>query len=62
MGPQVEAKVLEKQISLRKIDINNWDSDVAKQYRIDSLPALWLYKDRKLVTQDREEVFRYLSS
>ena len=58
----MEARVKEKQLPLRKVDIKTWQSAVAQQYSIDRLPALWLYKDRKLVTQDSREVFQHLSS
>ena len=47
-------------IKLRKIDIKDWYSDVAKQYEIRSIPALWLYDGRELVSKDRREVLRLI--
>ncbi|MCA9757368.1 MAG: hypothetical protein KDA27_16310 [Candidatus Eisenbacteria bacterium] len=62
MAPQLEARVQEMQIPLRKVDIVKWGSPVATQYAIQSIPALWLYKDGKLVTKDSQQVFKHLNS
>ena len=43
-------------IALRRIDIDNWQSQVAREHRINSIPQLWLYDGTKLVTKDRNEV------
>ncbi len=48
-------------LMLRKIDIVRWDSPVALQYRIDTLPTLYLYDGRELVSKDTDEVMRRLS-
>lgn len=51
-----------KKIPLRKVDIKSWESAVARQHQVQSIPALWLYKDGKLVTQDSQAVFQHLNS
>ncbi|MEZ4649912.1 MAG: thioredoxin domain-containing protein [Candidatus Eisenbacteria bacterium] len=62
MAPQLEARVQAKQIPLRKVDIVKWGSPVSTQYSIQSIPALWLYKDGKLVSKDSQQVFDHLNS
>lgn len=39
-----------------------WGSPVSTQYSIQSIPALWLYKDGKLVSKDSQQVFDHLNS
>jgi thiol-disulfide isomerase/thioredoxin len=47
MAPELEALTKENpDIFLRKVDIVNWDSDVAKQYDLHSIPNVRVY-DRK---------------
>ncbi len=41
---------------LRKVDVESWNSPVAQQYRIRSLPTLWLYEDGQRVATDTREV------
>ncbi len=50
MAPHVEALVEQHdRVFLRKINIEDWGSPVAKQHHIRSIPALWVYgKDGKL--------------
>jgi thioredoxin-like negative regulator of GroEL len=57
VGPQLEA--LAKQnplVKLRTIDIGRWDSPVAEQYSIRSLPTVWLYEDGELYSKSRDKV------
>jgi len=42
-----------KTVRLRKINIGKWGSPVASQFGINSLPTLWLYEGKKLVSKDR---------
>ena len=44
MGPQFEAAAKKRSdLTLVRVDINNWDSAVARQFSIQSLPNLILY-------------------
>ena len=44
MGPQFEAAAKKRSdLTLVRVDINNWDSAVARQFAIQSLPNLILY-------------------
>jgi thioredoxin-like negative regulator of GroEL len=43
-------------INLRRVDIGSWDSAVAAQYQIRSLPTVWIYENGALVARDRREV------
>lgn len=45
---------------LRRIDIGSWSSAVAKQHGIRSLPSLWLYDGRELVSKDARDVLTRL--
>ena len=45
---------------MRKVDVESWDSAVAQQYRIRSLPTLWLYEDGQRVASDTREVLSRL--
>ena len=63
MGPQVEALVRKKEgARLLVVDIDSWGSDVAKQYTVTSLPALWLYEDGKRVSTDGQQILDRLAS
>ena len=48
-------------VRLRKIDIDDWSSPVARQYEIRSIPELRLYEGYKLVTKDTQKVMRSLT-
>ncbi len=59
----MEALIESKQgCRLLRIDIDRWGSDVAKQYSIRSIPALWLYDGRKRVSSDTGDVLSRVSS
>ena len=44
----------------RRIDISAWDSPVARQYDIQTVPQLHLYNGTRLVTDDRQVVMEFL--
>lgn len=44
------------QVKLRRVDIGQWSSPVAKQYGIDRLPTLWLYEDGELYSKDKDDI------
>lgn len=61
MRPQLEALVHRLgTIRLRKIDIASWDSEVAQQHDIRSIPQLWLYDGMELLSKDTREILEYL--
>ena len=63
MGPQLEALARQHpKIKLRRIDIAEWGSPVARQCGIRSLPTIWLYEDSRLVTKDRDQVMTRLAA
>ncbi len=63
MKSQLEALAKERSdIRLRIIDIGAWDSDVARQNRIRSLPTLWLYDDGELVATHANAVLCRLNA
>ncbi|MBK8974984.1 MAG: thioredoxin family protein [Planctomycetes bacterium] len=49
-------------IRLRRIDIDTWDSPVARQYGIRSLPTLWLYVDGERTASDPRAVLAKLAA
>lgn len=51
-------------LALRKVDVINWDSEVARQYRISSIPYMVLYgpDGAKLAAGDAGSVLRRLQS
>ncbi|MBL8898833.1 MAG: hypothetical protein JNM84_14435 [Planctomycetes bacterium] len=54
LAPQLEALVKERPfVRLRKIDVKSWDSPVARQHEIESLPQVWLYDGKERLTADR---------
>jgi hypothetical protein len=58
----LEALILSMQnCNLRRIDIRDWDSSVAEDYRITKLPTLWLYKGEKRIGTERRQVLKQLS-
>ena len=62
MGPQLEARINELDtIRLRKVNIVNWGSDVAKQHGIKSLPTLHLYDGDELKTKSSPKVLAALN-
>ena len=56
MAPQLEALAKSNEtLRLRKIDIGSWDSEVAQRYGIRSLPSVWIYDGKKLISSDRKD-------
>lgn len=49
-------------VRLLKVDIGDWDSPVARQFRLSSIPALRLYDGQYLVSQDVDEVLREVAA
>ena len=47
---------------IRKIDIDKWSSDVARQHDIRRLPTLWLYDGDDLVSKDTREILGMLGN
>jgi hypothetical protein len=63
VGPQVEARVRElRSVRLLVVDIRDWNSPVAKQLNIRSIPQLWLMHEGELVTDDARKILRMLDS
>ena len=61
LEPSLLALIQEKQtVALRQIDIASWDSPVAIQHGISTLPQLRLYDGTRLITADRHEVMKIL--
>ncbi len=48
-------------ISLRVVDIVDWESEVAAQYSIRGLPTLWLYEDGRQVATELGDVLGRLN-
>ena len=46
---------------IRKIDIMTWESDVARQHDIRSLPTLLMYDGKTLVSSDTREIVKMLN-
>jgi len=49
-------------VKLRIVDVVSWESAVAKQHAIRSLPMIWLFEDGELYSKDREEIADRLTS
>ena len=49
-------------VYLRIVDIGSWDSAVAEQFGIRTLPTVWIYEDGKVVAKDRAAVMAKLNS
>ena len=49
-------------VYLRKIDIVSWDSPVARQMGIKSLPTIWIYEGGLLTAKDQQTVIQKLSA
>ena len=47
-----------RDLSLRKINVADWDSPVAKQYGIRSLPSYKLYDSRGKLVADGKEAYK----
>jgi thioredoxin-like negative regulator of GroEL len=57
LGPQLEALIQNTaDYRLVKIDIGSWQSAVARQYRVESLPTLLLFDGDQLVDRDRDSI------
>ena len=41
-------------LRLRFVDIADWGSEVAQQYRVRQLPTLWMYTDGRQVASDTD--------
>lgn len=62
MGPQLEALAKDHpEVSLRRVDIRSWQSEVAGQHGIRQLPTLWLYEDGRRIATDRQQVAERLA-
>ena len=62
MGPQLEARIKTlDSVRLRKVNIVNWGSDVAKQHGINSLPSLRLYDGKDLESESGPAVLSALN-
>ena len=48
-------------VNLRRIDIRDWDSPVAKQHKINSVPRLVLYDGDELLSDDTQEVISMIT-
>ncbi len=54
LAPQLEALVSERPfVRLLRIDVKSWDSPVARQHEIQSLPQVWLYDGKERLTADQ---------
>lgn len=63
MGPQLEALTSRRpDVRLRIVDIESWDSPVARQYEVRRLPWLWLYRDGRRVSTDTREIVGLLNA
>jgi thioredoxin-like negative regulator of GroEL len=61
LGPKLERLAREKRnFRLLVIDIDKWNSPVARQHDINRLPTLWLCKDGEVVSTDSREVLAFL--
>jgi len=56
----LEASARAQQIPIKRINIVKWDSAVARQYKIQRLPTIWMYKDGKLVNQNSQDVLKQI--
>ena len=62
MGPQVKALAdRADNLELRRINIKNWDSDVATQYGINSIPYFILYNESGELDSEGGEAVTRLS-
>ena len=47
-------------VNLRRIDIRDWNSPVAKQHKINSVPSLLLYDGDELLSDDTQTVIKMI--
>lgn len=47
-------------VKLRVVDVVGWESAVAQQYNIRSLPTVWLYEDGELYSKDLKTIVERL--
>lgn len=47
-------------VALRKVDIARWNSEVAEQFGIRSIPQLWLYEGTRQVSRDSRRILDQL--
>ncbi len=48
-------------VNLRRIDIRDWNSPVAKQHEITSIPRVVLYDGDELLSDETREIFEMIS-
>ena len=59
LEPRLQAAIRERgNVRLRKINIKDWSSPVARQYQIQSIPQLWLHDGTQRVSTDTMDVLR----
>ena len=59
LEPRLQAAIRERgNVRLRRVNIKDWDSPVARQYGIQSIPQLWLHDGTKRVSTDTMDVLR----
>lgn len=59
LEPRLEAAIRERgNVRLRRVNIADWSSPVARQYEIQSIPQLWLHDGTKRVATDTASVLR----
>lgn len=49
-------------VRVRVVDIGEPGSEVRRQFGVEQAPALWLYRDGKLLSDDTERVWQLLES
>jgi thioredoxin-like negative regulator of GroEL len=47
-------------VKLRVVDVGSWESAVAQQYSIRSLPTVWLYEDGEVYSKDLKTILQKL--
>lgn len=61
LEPRLEAAVRERgNVRLRRVNIRDWSSPVARQYGIERIPQLWLHDGTQRVSTDTSDVLRRL--
>jgi thioredoxin 1 len=59
LEPRLEAAIRERgNVRLRRVNIADWSSPVARQFGIQSIPQLWLHDGTKRVATDTADVLR----
>ena len=43
-------------VKLVRININAWESEVAEQFEIRSLPTVWLFEDQERISTEAMEI------